>query len=303
MDYKKILPNKEMRLKILNLFDFIPDKLMIKIQYFIQTNRRLNLENPKRYTEKLQWYKLNYRDPLMTQGADKYKVREFVKSKGLKDILVPLYGAYDDVKDINFDDFPNKFVLKTTNGSHTNIICENKKELNFDKTRATLEKWLNKKREKLGREWAYYNIEPKIVSEKFLENKNSNKQFAGINDYKFLCFNGKPEYIILDVDRFKSHKRNIYDTNWNKIEVTTEVDNINKKINPPEKLKEMLKIAKILSEDFPHVRVDLYEVDGEVYFGELTFYNVSGYKNYEPDEFDYILGKKFNLPQNNISIS
>src|SRR5699024_8699123 len=115
----------------LSLTEFIPDKIMIKLQYWIKTGRRLNLKNPKRFNEKLQWYKLYYRDPLMTQCADKYRVRDYVKSKGLEDILVPLYGAYDSVEEINFDTLPNKFVFKTNNGSHTNIICDNKNELSL----------------------------------------------------------------------------------------------------------------------------------------------------------------------------
>src|SRR5690625_504758 len=132
MDYKKIIPNQELRLKILGLTEFIPDKVMIKLQYWIKTGRKLNLKDTERYNEKIQWYKLYYRDPLMTQCADKYRVREYVTSKGLENILVPLYEAYDDVKDIDIDTLPDKFVLKTNNGSgsHTNILCDDKS--NFD---------------------------------------------------------------------------------------------------------------------------------------------------------------------------
>lgn len=295
MDYKKILPSQNLRINLLNFFDFIPDEIMIPLQYRISTGEKLNLNHPKSYTEKLQWYKLNYRDPLMTQCADKYRVREYVKSKGLEDILVPLYGVYDEVSQIDFESLPNQFVIKTTNGSHTNIICKSKKELNIKKTKETLSGWLNKKRGKLGREWAYYNIEPKIIIEKYLEQEKTKNEFEGIDDYKFLCFNGKPHYIILDVDRYKNHKRNYYDTMWNKQNIKTEVENINVDVSPPQNLEEMLKIAKVLSYEFPHVRVDLYNIDGKIYFGELTFYNVSGYRNYEPDEFDYILGRKFKL--------
>src|SRR5690625_2284077 len=132
MSYKKIIPSLKLRLKILSILDFIPDKLMIMLQYRIKTGRKLNLEDPKRYNEKLQWYKLYYRDPLMTKCADKYKVREYVAAKGLKDILVPLYGVYDNANDVDFNQLPEKFVLKTNNGSgsHANIFCDQKSKLN-----------------------------------------------------------------------------------------------------------------------------------------------------------------------------
>src|SRR5699024_9652680 len=166
MNYKKLLPNLKLRLKILDMLEFIPDKLMIKLQYWIKTGRKLNLKDPKRYNKKLQWYKLYYRDSLMTKCSDKYRVRELVSSTGLKDIL------------------------KTNNGScsHANILCSNKNMLNINETVNILNYWLKTGSIKAGREWAYYNIKPKIICEKFLK---TNSEY-GLIDYKFYCFNGEP---------------------------------------------------------------------------------------------------------------
>lgn len=295
MDYKKIIPNKKIRIKILNMLDFVPDKFMVSLQYRISTGRTLNLENPKRYTEKLQWYKLNYRNPLMTYAVDKREVHKYVKSKGLKDILVPLYGSYTSVDEINFDQLPKKFVLKTTNGSQTNIICENKDKLDIEKTKVKLSEWMNKKRGKLGREWAYYNVQPKIIAEKLLETDDPN----GLIDYKIFCFNGIPENILVVTNRSSDTKREqsqFFDLNFNKLSYKRKGRaGIVEDLKAPKYLEQMIEIAKILSKDFPHVRVDLYNINGKIYFSELTFYNDSGYVSLEPDEFDYLMGEKFTI--------
>lgn len=290
MDYKKIIKNQETRLKILRLFDFIPDKLMIQLQYKIKTGRRLNLKNPTRFTEKLQWYKLYYRDSLMTKCADKYSVREYISQKGLEGILVPLYGVYESVEDINFDVLPDKFVLKTTNGSHTNIFCEDKEKLYITETKKLLHQWLNKRPVKAGREWAYYNIKPRIICEKMLGNE--------LIDYKFYGFRGNVEYIKVVKDRFhiSGQKQGIFNDRFEQLPYfKNDVGRIDNYLEKPPKFDEMVFIAKKLSQDFPHVRVDLYNIDGKIYFGELTFYDTSGYETFTPDEFDWILGRQFIL--------
>lgn len=294
MNYKKLIKSQEMRFKILNFLSFIPDKQMIKLQYKIKTGRKLNLEDPQRYSEKLQWYKLYYRDPLMTKCADKYGVREYVKSKGLEYILNELYAVYNQVEEINFNELPDKFAMKTTNGSGTNILCKGKSNLSLDKIRKCLNDWMKRDFFAAGREWAYKDIVPKIIVEEYLEDKEN--LYDGLNDYKFLCFNGEAKYIILDVDRYSDHKRNFYDTNWRHINVSSDRSNFGDCVPKPEGLDEMLQVANILAKDFPFVRVDLYWVNGKVYFGELTFYPWTGYVTFEPDEFDYILGEDFILP-------
>lgn len=294
MNYKAIIPSQELRLKLLKMTEFIPDELMIKLQYRIATGRKLNLKNPKRFTEKLQWYKLHYRDPLMTQCSDKFGVRDYVASKGYGDILVPLYGVYDRAEDIDFDNLPHKFVLKTTNASKTNILCEDKSQLDKKQIIHLLNTWLKKRSPKLGREWAYYDIQPKVICEKFLDRDQNND----LVDYKFFCFNGEPYYLYLIVDRFLENglKLGIYDLTFNKMNFyRSDIQALDREVKKPKNFERMIEIARDLSKDFPHVRVDLYNVNGKIYFGELTFYDGAGYKGFIPDEFDFILGDLFKL--------
>jgi len=293
MNYKKIIRSQEMRLKILRILEFLPDEQVIKFQYKIATGRKLNLKNPVRFTEKIQWYKLYYRDPLMTKCADKYRVREYVKEKGYEDILIPLYGAYERAEDIDFDKLPDKFVLKVNNGSHTNIFCDDKSKIDKDLIIKTLNNWLKKRTVKAGREWAYYNIKPMIICEKYLKKD----EYNDLMDYKFFCFNGKPFCLYVISDRFVKDgiKLGIYDIDFNKLPYQiSDKKGLNYDITKPKNFDRMIEIAEVLSKDFPHVRVDLYNIDGDIYFGELTFYDGSGYKGFIPDEFDFILGEKFN---------
>lgn len=298
MNYKQIIKNKETRFKILGLLRFIPDKIMIKFQYRIKLGRNPNINEPKRFTEKLQWYKLHYRDSLMTTGADKYEVRNYVKSKGLENILNKLYAVYSNERELDIKLLPDKFVIKTNNGSGTNYLCTNKSNISLVNLKKDISHWLSRDIYASGREWCYKDIEPKIIVEEFLESKD--EKFQGINDYKFLCFGGKAKYIVFDVDRHSEHKRNIYDLDWNLINVSTDHPNIQEKVEKPEALAEMIKIANRLAEDFPFVRVDLYWVNQKIYFGELTFYPWTGYVQFEPDEFDYTLGEIFKLPKRTI---
>jgi hypothetical protein len=303
MDYKKIIKSRETRLRILRTLDFIPDKTMIKMQYFIKTGRRLNLKNPQRYTEKLQWYKLYYRDPLMQQCADKYDVREYVRSKGLGYILNECYGVYERVEDIDFDSLPDQFVLKDTLGGGGNsiIICKDKATFDFENAKKQMQKWLsidsNKKNE--GREWVYQGRKHRIIIEKYIE---SNPSEGGLVDYKFFCFNGEPKYLYVIADRILGQIAGIgiFNVNFELLSVIrTDERPLERNIEKPKNFDEMIDIVKIISKDFPHVRVDLYNQDGNIIFGENTFFDGSGYHKYEPDEFDFVLGRKFALPEKN----
>lgn len=296
MNYKKIIPSLNMRLKILSLLDFIPDKIMIHLQYWIKTGRKLNLKSPVRYNEKIQWYKLYYRNPLMTQCTDKFKVREYIISKGFEEILVPLYGAYDSVLEIDFNDLPDRFVFKANNGggSHNVILCNDKSKLDICEIKKKLASWVSNNNIKAGREWSYYNIEPKIICEKYLEDKSE----YGLIDYKFYCFNGEPAYVKVATETITEQgpKNGIFDLEFNQLPYCRiGVEKITNPIKKPKNFDLMCEIAGKLSADFPHVRVDLYNVKGKIYFGELTFYDTSGYQIFEPDEFDFILGDLFTV--------
>lgn len=296
MNYKKLFRTREARMKVLNFLRFIPDKYMIQLQYRIKFGRKLNLKDPKRFTEKLQWYKLYYRNPIMKQCVNKYAVRDYVKSKGLQDILVPLYAHYNRVEDIDWENLPDRFVIKTQHdgGGWNVVIVQDKKNLNKEEVIQKLS-FSGTKSEKnaVGREWAYYEIPKGIIAEELLTNHEN--PGAPINDYKIYCFSGVPKYIHVDVDRFIGHKRNFFDVQWNQLDLQSEYPNYPGTIAKPDQLEKMLKIAGILSEDFPFVRVDLYDVNGKVYFGELTFYPSAGYADHHPDEWDYEFGKDFEL--------
>lgn len=292
--YKKIIP-KKMRFAILRLLRFIPDKPMISLQYRIKTGRGINWKDPKRYTEKLQWYKLNYKNEKMPICVDKYRVREYIEEKGLSEHLVKLYAVYENADEIELSKLPDKFIMKTTNGSGTNIICRDKSSLNEQEIKKQVASYFKQSSASAGREWPYKHVKPRVIVEELLEDSTTTDR--SICDYKILCFGGKPEYVVYDVDRFTEHKRNIYDTEWNDLHVSSDCPCSDKVYEKPQTLDRMLKIAEILSADFPAVRVDLYSIEGKIYFGELTFFPWSGYVKYAPDEFDFVMGEKFIFPE------
>ena len=293
-EYKRLLKNKNLRYGILSCLRFVPDKWMLKLQYRVKFGRKLNLDNPKRFTEKVQWYKLYYKNPMMPRCSDKYMVRDYIKEKGLEDILIDLYTVYNCPEDIRIAQLPEKFVMKLSNGSGTNLLCKDKSQLSEKEIIQEFKNFLFKVKANLGREWPYMEADPKIVVERLLEDETHVNN--AVNDYKIFCYDGKPEYIICISDRYSDRCNHlVYDTQWNKIHVCSENARINEDVPKPENLEKMLEIAAKLSEDFPFARIDLYSVSGKVYFGEITFYPWSGYMEFEPDEFDFILGEKFNL--------
>lgn len=299
---KKIKKKLKNYIFIYNLFikirefwykNFISDEKCIKKRFKKRMGREVNLENPVKYNDKLQWLKLNWRDPVATKCADKYKVREFVKNKIGKKYLNKIYGVYDSVDEINIKNLPQSFVLKATHGSGKNIICKNKNSLNWKKKAINMKGWLKTNHYWINREWVYKDIKPKIICEKYLENKNGNPP----KDYKIFCFNGEPKLIEVDFDRFSSHTRNFYDLDWNLLNLEIEYPNDkNTYISKPEKLNEMLKLSKILSEDFPHVRVDFYNLNGELIFGELTFFHESGTGKFNLEKYEIKMGNWLTLP-------
>lgn len=301
MDYKKIIRNQQLRFIILRALSWVPDSLMLRLQYRIKMGFWPNLDNPKRYTEKLQLYKMKYRNPVMHQCVDKYEVRKFVESKGLGSLLNELYGVYDSPDKIDFSILPEKFVVKTTNGSggQNVIVVKNKKEADFEDIIQRLCLWHSRKKSgaSLGREWAYEGqYPPRIIIERYLENSAKGQEYNNsqscLTDYKFFCFNGEPFCVQVDSGRYDEHRQNFYDMKWQSLGVHCSYPE-GQGVIKPEVFDEMKKLASQLSKEFPFVRVDLYDVDEKVYFGELTFYPSSGYGTFHPDSFDFILGSLF----------
>lgn len=291
MNYKKIIPSQKLRFTLLRLLSFLPDRVMLQLQYYIKMGKKIDFQKPRYWTEKLQLYKIYYRNPLLGICVDKYMVRDYITQKGLTENLVKLYGVYSNAEDINFDTLPTQFVLKTTDGSGGNniIIVKDKSLLDISSLKKKLNSWINIKDINAGREWAYTQIgKSQIIVEELLINESNPE--CGIEDFKILCFHGEPKYIIVDKDRYIDHKRNFYDVEWNRIDVTTDHSQFDTIYPKPDNLEEMLRISGILSKDFPFVRVDLYNINGKIYFGELTFYPWSGYVKFDPKDFDKHLG-------------
>lgn len=300
MEYKKLLKNRNTRLKLLRLFDWVPDKMMLKLQYYIKMGRRLNLDNPKRFSEKLQWYKLYYKDDTMAICADKYDVRGFVRERGYENILIDCLGVYDSVDSLQFESFPNEFVLKDTLGSGGDSVIIVNKKLGFNEIaiKQKCQEWLDNGLVKVdpGREWVYCQQKHRIIVEKKLEKDRSCNDLL---DYKFFCFNGKCRFIYVIGERTLGNGAGlaVLTNDFEKLDVLrTDERKLNMNIVKPENYEEMLRIAESLSMGFPEVRVDLYNTNGKIYFGEMTFYDGSGYMKYDPDEFDFTAGEFFILP-------
>ena len=291
MNYKKIIRNQNTRFAILHALRWIPDRIMLPIQYRMKLGRSCNFSHPLRWTEKLQLYKMYYRNPILHKCVDKYEVRSFVASRGCSENLVTLYGVWDNASEIDFTKIPLSFVLKTTNGGGGEdvLLVRDKNMLDINKIVSSLNMKL-KKETNGGREWAYTGIsKPRIICEELLVNTQHPE--AGIEDFKILCFDGTPYYIIVDKDRYTDHRRNFYTTDWKRVNVTTDHEQFESYYPKPKNLEGMLNVARVLSKGFPFVRVDLYNLDGRIYFGELTFYPWAGYVQFTPDSFDYDLGR------------
>ncbi len=272
---------------------FISDKNAV-IRYYKKRSggRKIDLSNPKRFSEKLQWYKLNHRDPLMQQCADKLAIREYVTKCGYGDNLNELYAVYDKVSDIDINSLPEQFVLKATHGSHMGYIVKNKSKFNWKHAMRMMNSWLHQDIAWSGREWVYKDMPRHIIAEKYLEDES-----GGLQDYKFFCFNGEPRFLQFNVDRFSDTiVQNFYDMDWNLLPFGKDIpSNPDVIINKPELFDEMKKIAKDLCKPFQFARVDLYQAQGKVYFGEITFFPAGGAPDFKPDEYDEIVGDMWNL--------
>lgn len=262
--------------------------------FFNQLGYKLNLDNPQTFNEKLQWLKLYYHNPLMTQCADKVAVRDYVAQRIGEEYLVPILGVYSSPDEIDFDALPDRFVLKVNWGSGQNIICKDKSTLDIAATISQLQQWMQPQMNHYYNhfEWCYKNIVPRIICEQYIEQFDKN-----LLDYKFICFKGQPCFVWIDTDRFIAHKRIFYDLNWTRQPFGLQFPIDNRDYSKPEKFDEMICFAQILSNGFPFSRVDFYNLNGKIYFGEITFYSGAGYELFSPPEWDLKLGQMLQLPE------
>lgn len=271
-----------------------PDSVFIRVQYKFNLGRRLNLEDPQAFTEKTQWYKLNYRNPQMTMLVDKYAVKSYVEEKIGKEHVIPLLvkTKIKNFDDIDFDSLPNSFVIKCTHDSASVAIVKDKSKMNIKETKEHIENCQKTSHFWYGREWAYKNVDPHIIVEQYMEDEGCTE----LKDYKFFCSHGVPKFVQVEYGRFGTHIVNRYTLDWEYIPVSpgyvsTPMVNMPR----PKHFDEMLEIVKKLSADFPFVRVDLYDTGNQVYFGEFAFYNDAGFEIYDPEEYDLIFGKMFDF--------
>lgn len=273
---------------------WIPDKSYLKLMYFFKMNRKLNLDSPQRFTEKLQWLKLYDHNPKYPALVDKYEVKSYIAQLIGEGYLIPTLGVWNNTDEIDWEGLPDRFVLKSTNGGGGTgvVICKNKSILNIQQANSTLEKSMKSNLYTRLREWPYKNIPPRIIAEEYMEDESGE-----LRDYKFYCFNGEPKVMLIASDRFSAHNFNYYDMDFNQLPIHSAVGGKSEmEFKRPPLFEEMIDLSRKLCRGFAHVRVDLYCVNNRIYFGELTLYDSSGYDNLSSDEEDLRWGAWLQLP-------
>ncbi|MGD9611365.1 MAG: ATP-grasp fold amidoligase family protein [Kiritimatiellia bacterium] len=276
------------------------DRSAIARQFARTFGYPLDWANPRTLNEKLNWMKLNFRDPLQRVAADKYAVRAHVAAKIGEGYLIPLIRKYDRAEDIRFSELPAAFVLKTNHGSGQNWIVRDQAREDERQVVRQFREWLAVGHYATSREWPYQGMKPAIVAEELLLDENGRIP----SDYKFHCFGGKVATIQVDLDRETAHRRNFYDLDWQLLPfIWTEWEGgkpawpNGRAVARPAGLEEMVRVAEALSADFPYARIDLFHCGGKVYFGEITFYHGGAFERFDPPETDRTFGEKLVLPR------
>ncbi len=275
-------------------YDSMSDEEYLKRAYKYRMGRDLDLENPRTLTEKLNWLKVYDHNPEYTIMADKYAVKKFVADKIGAEHVIPLLGVYDSFDEIDFDALPEQFVLKCTHDSGGFAICRDKSRFDIKRARKILSRSLKRTYGVSNREWSYKNVPHKIIAEKYMQDGDN----PNLPVYKIFTFNGVPKLIqAIQDDKTPYETIDYFDTNWQRLKLRQNFPNSKIPYEKPKCFDEMLEIAAKLSAGIPHVRVDLYQIDGKVYFSEFTFYSDAGFVGFEPPEWDEILGSWLQLPK------
>lgn len=295
--YKNLKKDPKLPLKLLlnKLAPYMSDRLFLKVSFFIRTGKRLNLNDPQTFNEKLQWLKLYNRNPEYSRMVDKYEAKKYVASIIGDEHIIPTIGVYDSAEEIPWDSLPDKFVIKCTHDSGGVVICKDKNSLNIKRVKEKLSKGLKRSYFYQNREWPYKNVKPRIICEEYMVDESGYE----LKDYKFFCFNGVVKCLKVDFDRNIDHHANYYDVNWKLLGLGENKfpPDYTRTISKPETLLEMISFAEQLSKDFPFVRVDFYSIMNRVYFGEITFFPSSGMGLFTSNEWDCILGSWIKLPK------
>jgi hypothetical protein len=277
--------------------DWMPDKMYLQLVYREKFGKKLNLKNPRTFNEKIQWLKLYDRKPIYTMMVDKYEVKSYVAKIIGQEHIIPTLGVWDSFEQIDFSSLPGQFVLKCTHDSGGLVICKDKSMLDIEAARRKINRSLSTNYYKWGREWPYKDVKPRIIAEEYMVDESGYE----LKDYKFFCFDGIPKAMFIATDRGVENtetKFDFYDMNFKHLPFTNGHENSQKELRCPDTFEEMKRLAGLLSRGIPHVRVDFYDINGIVYFGELTFAHWSGMVPFKPDEWDYIFGEWIKLPDN-----
>lgn len=271
------------------------DEKYLKHIFKAHMGAELNLEHPITFNEKIQWLKINNRNPQYTKMVDKYEAKQYVADIIGDAYIIPTFGVWDHFDEIDFEQLPDKFVLKCTHDSNSVVICKNKAELDKAKAKEILEGRLKYNHFWRGREWAYKDVPPRIIAEMYLEDEES----PVLTDYKLFCFNGVPK-IIMTARGFRNNEsrivRRMYDTDWNLLDIGLHgKPAVSEAEEKPSNLSKMIELSEKLSKGIPLLRVDLYNIGGQLYFGELTFYHSCGFEEFYPSEWDKTLGDMIKL--------
>ena len=278
------------------LLNWMPDKMYVKLQFRLSMGRRLDLEAPKTYNEKLQWLKLYDRKPLYTVLVDKYKVRRYIADKIGEEYLIPLVGGpWYSAGEIDFHALPEPFVLKCNHNSGGVYVCLDKENFDIEAVKRELDRNLERNYYKSGREWPYKDVKPCIIAEKYMDDGS-----GGLRDYKIFCFNGQARFFFIASDRSSEKeetKFDFFDTEGKHLPFTNGHPNAPEQPPCPKRLGDMCRLAEKLAEGMAHARVDFYEVNGEIFFGEITLSHWSGMVPFDPPEWDEIIGGWLELPK------
>ena len=275
------------------VLNWMSDRPYLKLMYWLKLGKKLNIDHPDTFCEKLQWLKLYNRCPEYTTMVDKVKVKEYVANIVGPEYVIPAIGVWNSPDDIDFDSLPDKFVLKCNHASHLGTyICRDKSKMDIEKVKAALRRGLRDNYYLHSREWPYKNVPRKILAEKLIED-NNRQNSNDILDYKFFCFDGEPRFLYVSDD---SHHSVFLNTDWTYADMSRDDYKPLKEVpTKPDNLNEMLDVARKLSKGIPHVRVDLYNVNGQIYFGEMTFFTNGGFIPFNPESCDKEIGDMLQL--------
>lgn len=286
---------KTLLIKILYLVSpVLGDKLYLQLLFPLKVGYRLNLNNPITFNEKLQWLKLNYKNPKLPMMVDKHEAKLYVGKLIGEEHIIPTLGVWNKFDEIDFSKLPQQFVLKTTHDQGGVVICKNKVNFDYVSAKTKLGNHLRRDLSVLSREWPYKEVKPKIIAEKYMADTNTNE----LRDYKFFCFDGKPELLYIASNRqnkAEGVKFDYFDLDFNNLDISQAYGKNREAIKKPKTFLKMIEFAEVLSQNLPHVRVDFYEINEQLFFGELTFFHHSGFVPFYPKEWDNKLGGLINL--------